>query len=45
MIIDDFRVIAMPVAPNEADPPLLVYANRVLSLPVAPQSFQLVPRR
>src|SRR5260370_16635898 len=35
----------MPVAPNEADPPLLVNPNRMLPLPVAAQGFQLIPRR
>jgi len=35
----------MPVAPNEADPPLLVNPNRMLSLPVTAQGLQLVSRR
>src|SRR5260370_1034903 len=35
----------MPVAPNEADPPLLVNPNRVSPLPAAAQGFQFIPRR
>lgn len=35
----------MSVSPDETNPPLIVYANGVLSLPVAPQRFQLISRR
>ena len=45
MIVDDFDVISMPVAPHEANPPLIVYSYGVLTLAVAPQRFQLVARR
>ena len=45
MIIDDFHVITMPVAPNETNPPLLVDPYGVLPLPVTSQGFQLIPWR
>jgi len=35
----------MPVAPDEANPPLLVNPNRMLPFPVPAQGLQLVPRR
>jgi len=31
MVIDDFHVVAMAVAPDKADAPLVIDANRVLS--------------
>jgi hypothetical protein len=45
MVIHDFDVIAMAVAPDEADPPLIVDANGVLSFSVAPQGLQLIAGR
>ncbi len=35
----------MPIAPHKADPPLLIDADRVLPLPVASQSLQLITGR
>ena len=35
----------MAITPHKTDSPLLVYANRVLSLAVAPQCFQLIAGR
>src|SRR5260370_35316652 len=45
VIIDDFHVVTMPVAPNETNPPLLVDPYGVLPLPVTSQGFQLIPSR
>jgi hypothetical protein len=44
VIVDDFHVMAMTAAPNEADPPLVINSNRVLSLPAASQRLQVIPR-
>ena len=45
MIIDDFHVITMPGAPNEADPPLLVDADGMLPLAIPAQRLELVTGR
>jgi hypothetical protein len=45
MVIDDFDVFGAAVRPSEADSPLVVDANAVLSLPVSPQGLQPVSRR
>jgi hypothetical protein len=45
MVIRDLDVIAMAVAPHEADSPLIVDANGVLSFSVAAQSLQLIAGR
>jgi hypothetical protein len=36
VIIDNFHFMEMAITPNETDSPLIVDANRVLALPVAP---------
>ena len=45
MVIDDLDLVRPPVAPDEADPPLVVDSNAVLSRPVAAQHFQMVTGR
>ena len=34
----------MAVPPHKTNPPLVIDPNRVLTLPIAPQGFQLIPR-
>lgn len=45
MIIHDFHLIRVGVAPFETNPPLVVDANAVLSVPVAGQFFQMIRGR
>ena len=45
MIIDDFDIYHTGLRPAEADPPLVVYPDGVLPLPIALQGFQPVARR
>jgi hypothetical protein len=45
MIINDFHLVAMSIAPNKTDSPLLVDPNRVPSFAIASQCFQLIPGR
>jgi hypothetical protein len=45
MIIDNFYVVGVPFAPDEAEPPLLIDPDAVLSLSVAMQKFQAISRR
>lgn len=42
MIIHDFDVQGIPRVPLEANTPLVVDANTVLSAPIAAQSFQAI---
>ena len=42
MVIDNLHIVRIPVAPHEADPPLIVNPNAVLALAVAAQCFQPV---
>ena len=42
MIIRDFHVVSVAVFPTETDAPLLVDANAVLAVTVAPESFQTI---
>src|SRR6185437_4847178 len=45
MIVHDFRVPRLAVAPDKTDPPLLVDADAVLPGPVALEPFQAVAGR
>ena len=45
MIIHDFYVVAVTVAPNEADAPLVVDPDRVLTLSLSSQGLQSIPWR
>jgi hypothetical protein len=43
VVLDDLDVISVTIAPDKADSPLIVYADAVLSLSVARQSFKAIP--
>src|SRR3546814_16789654 len=45
MVVDDLYVFDAAVGPGEADPPLIVDTDAVLSRSVALQSFQPIARR
>ncbi len=45
MLIDDFHFIGITATPNEADSPLLVDSDRMLTLSYAAQSLQMIPWR
>ena len=45
VVVDNLYVIGVSVSPDEADSPLVVYPYTVLSLPLAGQSFESIPRR
>jgi len=45
MIVNEFDVVTMPVAPNKTDSELIIHPNRVLSFAIAPKSFELIPGR
>jgi hypothetical protein len=42
MIIDDFDLVALPFVPCEADAPLIVDPDAVLTGPLSFQSFQTI---
>jgi|HubBroStandDraft_6_1064221.scaffolds.fasta_scaffold176413_2 hypothetical protein len=45
MIVGNFDFEGVAAPPNEADSPLIVDANAVLSLPIAAQGFEPIARR
>jgi hypothetical protein len=45
VVVDDFDLVRMAFSPNETNSPLIIDANRMLSLPFAPQGFKPVARR
>ena len=45
MVVDDLDITCVAVPPFETDPPLLIDANAVLSLPASRQRFKPVGRR
>ncbi len=45
MIVGDFHLVGIAITPLEADPPLIIDSNTVLSLPVSPECFQPVSWR
>ncbi len=45
MVISDFHVKGIALLPFEADPPLVIDPDAVLSLPVPLKYFQAVPGR
>ena len=45
MIVDDFHIVTMALAPDKTDSPLIIDPNRVLPFPIASQCFQLISRR
>jgi hypothetical protein len=42
MVVHDFDVIRIAIAPDEAEPPLVVDPDAVLSDPIAREGFQVV---
>jgi transposase len=44
MIVDDLDVFRHAFAPYEADPPLIVDPDTMLTLPVTPQRLEMVSR-
>ncbi len=44
MIIDDFNIVGMTCLPSEADAPLLIDPDAILSSSIAGQLFQTVAR-
>lgn len=44
MIVDDLDVVSVAIFPNEANAPLIINANAMLTLAVASQRFQAVAR-
>jgi hypothetical protein len=45
MIVYDFNIVSVSIAPTEADTPLVIYPNAVLSLPVSYQFLKTISRR
>jgi hypothetical protein len=45
MIIHDFDIVGIAIAPDKADAPLVVDANAVLPFPITSQRFQVIARR
>jgi hypothetical protein len=45
VIIDNLHFLRVTIPPHKTDPPPFIDANAVLSLAIAPQSFQPVPGR
>jgi len=45
VVVDDLDVVGVPVAPNEAETPLVVDPDTVLSRSVTVQCFQAISRR
>jgi hypothetical protein len=45
VIIYNFHFVSVAIAPHEADPPLIVDADAVLTGPVAFKSFEVISRR
>jgi hypothetical protein len=45
VIVHNLNMVRGPIAPEEAEPPLIVNADAMLSLSVAVQCFQAVPWR
>jgi hypothetical protein len=45
VVVHDLDVVGVAASPSEADPPLVVDPDGVLTLPITAESFQPVPRR
>src|SRR6185295_19326691 len=45
VIVDDLDVVGMALSPNEADPPLVVDTDRMLSAAISLQCLQAIGRR
>jgi hypothetical protein len=45
VIIDDLNVVGIPFDPTEAQPPLVIDSDAMLSPPVTRQCLEAIPRR
>ena len=45
MVVDDFDLVRVSVFPDEADAPLVVDANAVLTFPFSAKRFEAISRR
>jgi len=45
VIVDDLDVERVAVIPAEADPPLIIDSDAMLTLPISREFFQAIPRR
>jgi hypothetical protein len=45
MVVDDFHFVTISIAPDKTDSPLVVDPNRMLSVAIASQNFQLISGR
>ncbi len=45
VIIDNFHVIAVAIAPNKANSPLMINSDRMLAFAIPPQRLPLIARR
>lgn len=45
MVVDNFGLVRISVSPREANPPLIVHADRMLALPATFQPFQPIGGR
>jgi hypothetical protein len=45
MIVYDFNIVSVPLTPTEADTPLVIDPNAVLSLPVSSQFLKAISWR
>jgi len=45
VIVDDFHVVAVAIAPDKTDAPLIIDSDRVLPFPLSSECFQLIPWR
>jgi hypothetical protein len=43
MVVHDFNVLGIAIHPNEADSPLIVDSNTMLSASLTPQRFERIP--
>jgi hypothetical protein len=44
-VVDEFDIFCTSISPHEAEPPLRVHADAVLTTTVAHQSLEPIPRR
>jgi hypothetical protein len=45
VVVGDFYIVCVAIAPYETDSPLPVYSNRVLAGPVSAELLQAIARR
>lgn len=45
MVVNDLNIVGIAIPPAEADPPLIVHTDTVLTHSASAESFQPIPRR